>query len=87
MDEREIGRLRQRLEQLRDELRAVGEIAEAGTRTVELDQTRFGRLFRADALQPQVHGWKEQPHAKEPAATDSATAGSRFLVGWTLPDQ
>lgn len=39
---------------MRRELHSVGVIAEAGTRTVELDQARLGRLSRADALQSQA---------------------------------
>jgi len=41
------------LRQRRDELRSIERLAEAGTRTVELDQSRMGRLSRADALQSQ----------------------------------
>lgn len=44
----------QQLLRRRDELLAVGELADPGTRTVELDQSRMGRLSRADALQSQA---------------------------------
>ncbi|MCW8943459.1 MAG: TraR/DksA family transcriptional regulator [Sedimenticola sp.] len=37
-----------------DELMSVSETADAATETVELDQTRVGRLSRMDALQQQA---------------------------------
>lgn len=49
-----IEHMRRQLLRRRDELRTVGELAEAGTRVVELDQSRIGRLSRADALQSQA---------------------------------
>ncbi|MCJ7556361.1 MAG: TraR/DksA family transcriptional regulator [Gammaproteobacteria bacterium] len=54
MDQHEVGKLRDRLQalgrQLGEELRAG---LEAGT-TVELDQSRVGRLSRMDAIQAQA---------------------------------
>lgn len=52
--ETQLDRLRKRLLEMRRELRSVGEMAEESTRPVELDQTRFGRLSRVDALQSQA---------------------------------
>ena len=42
------------LQALRDELRAAQETGEEAEQTVELDQTRMGRLSRMDALQAQA---------------------------------
>ena len=49
-----IERIRQQLLRRREDLRSVGEMAAAGTRIVELDHSRIGRLSRADALQSQA---------------------------------
>lgn len=46
--------IRARLTARRDELQTVAETARAATDTVELDQTRVGRLSRMDALQGQA---------------------------------
>jgi len=45
---------RVRLLALRDEILQVSETGDQATRTVELDQTRVGRLSRMDALQVQA---------------------------------
>lgn len=49
-----LEQLRDRLLEMQRDLRSVGEMARDSTRTVELDQTRFGRLSRVDALQSQA---------------------------------
>jgi DnaK suppressor protein len=49
-----VERIRQHLLRRHEDLRSVGEMAAAGTRIVELDQSRIGRLSRADALQSQA---------------------------------
>lgn len=43
-----------RLEQLKAEVSATVELSEAGTKPVELDQNRVGRLSRMDAMQAQA---------------------------------
>jgi len=45
---------RQRLIALRDELAGLEQAGEDAAQTVELDQTRMGRLSRMDALQAQA---------------------------------
>ena len=49
-----IERFRQLLLQRREELNDVSDIADEAAGTVELDQTRVGRLSRMDALQAQA---------------------------------
>lgn len=46
--------LRARLEARRDELRILDTVSAEARQTVELDQTRVGRLSRMDALQGQA---------------------------------
>ena len=46
--------IRARLQARRAELEALATTADAATETVELDQTRVGRLSRMDALQGQA---------------------------------
>lgn len=45
---------RPQLQRMQQELRELGQTADAGAATVELDQTRVGRLSRMDALQSQA---------------------------------
>ena len=45
---------RQRLNQLRKELEGVAETGDASAATVELDQSKVGRLSRMDAMQAQA---------------------------------
>lgn len=47
-------KLKQRLIQLHDELIAIQNVGKEAAETVELDQTRQGRLSRMDALQQQA---------------------------------
>ena len=50
----DLEHFRRSLHALREELRALGATGEAAAQTVELDQTRVGRLSRMDALQAQA---------------------------------
>ncbi len=50
----DLKRYRQRLLEMREALREVRETGDAAAATVELDQTRQGRLSRMDALQAQA---------------------------------
>ncbi len=45
---------KRRLQEMRERLSDVGESADQAAATVELDQTRVGRLSRMDALQQQA---------------------------------
>ena len=54
LDAAAVNRFRQRLLQLRAELAALEQTGADATATVELDQTRVGRLSRMDALQGQA---------------------------------
>lgn len=49
----EINSIRERLLRLQAELKAVDETSQAAGETVELDQSRVGRLSRMDAMQAQ----------------------------------
>jgi len=49
----DLEHFRQKLLELRNELHAVQETGNKAAETVELDQTRVGRLSRMDALQAQ----------------------------------
>ena len=51
---RDIEGYRRKLVALREELVAERQEGDAGSRTVELDQSRVGRLSRMDALQAQA---------------------------------
>ncbi|MBV2094334.1 MAG: TraR/DksA family transcriptional regulator [Candidatus Thiodiazotropha sp. (ex Codakia orbicularis)] len=53
MTPEELASLKQRLLDLRTKLQAVDETSQAAGETVELDQSRVGRLSRMDALQAQ----------------------------------
>ncbi|MCU7864420.1 MAG: TraR/DksA C4-type zinc finger protein [Candidatus Thiodiazotropha sp. (ex Lucinoma borealis)] len=53
MDRDAIELIRQAILHLRDELQLVEETSQEAGKTVELDQTRVGRLTRMDALQAQ----------------------------------
>jgi DnaK suppressor protein len=53
MDQKKAQQFRQKLIDLRTELRALGEALDDASQTVELDQSRVGRLSRMDALQGQ----------------------------------
>lgn len=55
--------LRQRLSAIRDELRATLQSTTEASATVELDQTRQGRLSRMDALQGQAMAAAAQARA------------------------
>ncbi|MBT8137589.1 MAG: TraR/DksA C4-type zinc finger protein [Gammaproteobacteria bacterium] len=52
--ELDLEKCRQQLLALQAELRDVAETGDAATATVELDQTRVGRLSRMDAMQAQA---------------------------------
>jgi len=53
-NELDLKRMRQRLLELRQSLRDVREMGDEAAATVELDQTRQGRLSRMDAMQAQA---------------------------------
>jgi DnaK suppressor protein len=53
VNDEQIEQMRQKLLKLRSELQALEETARHGGETVELDQSRVGRLSRMDALQAQ----------------------------------
>jgi DnaK suppressor protein len=53
-NELDLKRIRQRLLELRQSLRDVRDTGDEAAATVELDQTRLGRLSRMDALQAQA---------------------------------
>ena len=53
MTEKEIEQFRLELLTLQSELQALGKSLEESGKTVELDQTRVGRLSRMDAMQGQ----------------------------------
>ena len=53
MTESEVEQFRQRLIGLQSELQSLGDSLEESGKTVELDQTRVGRLSRIDAMQGQ----------------------------------
>jgi len=56
----DIEHFKQRLLERRDELVAMTESGEQGAATVELDQSRVGRLSRMDALQGQAMSQETQ---------------------------
>lgn len=53
-DDRQLAGFRRRLLELQQELQGLRETGAAAAQTVELDQTRVGRLSRMDALQGQA---------------------------------
>ncbi len=53
MDSDTLETFKQRLLQMQSELLALDQTAKDATKTVELDQTRVGRLSRMDAMQGQ----------------------------------
>jgi len=54
LDSRQIENFRDRLHQMRQELLDLEQIEQQSSETVELDQSRQGRLSRMDALQGQA---------------------------------
>lgn len=67
--------VRPRLEALKTELEAIEAAAAGGRATVELDQTRVGRLSRIDALQAQQMALATERRRKaEIARIDAALA-------------
>ena len=59
MTECEIERFRQALERLKAELQELDRMAKKTGETVELDQTRTGRITRMDAMQAQQMALEE----------------------------
>jgi len=53
MNDTDLQKFKQMLEQQRDQLMASQEIAQNSTQTVDLDQSSVGRVSRGDALQAQ----------------------------------
>ena len=60
MSPEQLGEFELLLEKRRDELLAVADTADQAADTVELDQTRVGRLSRMDALQVQAMSVENQ---------------------------
>ena len=54
MNKQKLEQYRQRLLDMRAELEALAETGEAAAQTVELDQSKVGRLSRMDAMQAQA---------------------------------
>lgn len=54
MDDKEIERFKQRLLSKREDILALNDTRKSAQSTVELDQSRVGRLSRMDALQQQA---------------------------------
>jgi len=54
MDQEQLKLLEKKLHEEREELLKLEDISQAASETVELDQTRQGRLSRMDALQNQA---------------------------------
>lgn len=71
MDQTRIEHYRQRLLAMREELESLAETRADSSSTVELDQTRQGRLSRMDALQGQ---------AMAKAGEERARAGLRRIA-------
>lgn len=65
MDETQIEHYHQRLLAMREELQALAETRADSSATVELDQTRVGRLSRMDALQGQAMAKAGETRARE----------------------
>ncbi len=60
MDDDTLQTFRSQLEALRGELQQLEQVGDDATQTVELDQTRVGRLSRMDALQSQAMSLEAQ---------------------------
>lgn len=54
MDDEQLNKFKKQLEERRNQLNALASTNEESVETVELDQTRQGRLTRMDALQGQA---------------------------------
>ena len=59
-DDETIKAFRHQLETLKRELQALEQVGDEAAETVELDQTRVGRLSRMDALQSQAMSLEAQ---------------------------
>ena len=71
---------RLRLLQLRSELESVAETGDKSAETVELDQSRVGRLSRMDAMQAQAMA-KESGRRRDQALRDITAALARIDSG------
>ena len=60
LDDRALESFRHQLQALRRELQALEQVGDDAAQTVELDQTRVGRLSRMDALQNQAMSLEAQ---------------------------
>ena len=80
MNEPDFEHFQHLLEQRREELLAVAETAEAAADTVELDQTRVGRVSRMDAMQAQAMSLENQ-RRRELELKRIAAALSRIKAG------
>lgn len=77
---RQLEALRQRLHRRRAELQAIEQTANEAGATVELDQTRMGRLSRMDALQGQAMS-REARRRRELELQRIASALQRLAAG------
>ncbi|MES9991816.1 MAG: TraR/DksA C4-type zinc finger protein [Candidatus Thiodiazotropha sp.] len=80
MTPKQLASLRERLLQLQSELQAVDETSQAAGETVELDQSRVGRLSRMDALQAQQMA-QETARRRQQQLTKIAGALQRIDAG------
>jgi DnaK suppressor protein len=89
MDEAATEQYRKALLRLKAELQRLGETAREGAGTVELDQTRVGRLSRMDALQSQQMALETARRRRQQLAriegalrrTESGDFGYCFVCG------
>ena len=80
MSDRDIESLRKRLVEQREELLAVADTSKEAAQTVELDQTRVGRVSRMDAMQSQAMA-KESERRRRLALQRIESALERIEVG------
>ena len=95
MDDDELERIRQKLLLIKAELEALDETSREAGETVELDQSRVGRLSRMDAMQAQQMALesarrRQQQIAKVEGALrriESADYGYCFVCGEEMDAQ
>ena len=80
MDDDAVASIRERLTALQDELMDIAGTGEASSATVELDQSRVGRLSRMDALQAQAMA-KASVQRRAAALREIAAALTRIDSG------
>jgi DnaK suppressor protein len=80
MDAAALEEIRDRLFRLRDELELAAEAGAMSSQTVELDQSRVGRLSRMDAMQAQAMA-QASGRRREKALRDITAALARIDSG------